>query len=62
MTDQQAEQEAVKIFGKDSFAEFDDEGPSGRRFYVGACPTEAGLYTGFMGYSWEEALELARKG
>lgn len=52
--------ETKKLFGEDSFTEYDDEGPEGRRFYVGQCPKEPGTYPGFMGYSWEEALELAR--
>lgn len=60
MNEKEATIETEKIFGEDSFTEFDDEGPSGRRFYVGACPTEPGAYQGFMGYSWEEALSFAK--
>lgn len=61
MTIEEATAETKKLFGEDSFTEFDDDGPEGRRYYVGGCPTEPGTYPGFMGYSWEEALDLARK-
>lgn len=62
MTKGEARTETIKLFGEDSFTEFDDEGPEGRRYYVGKCPTEPGVYCGYMGYSWEEALSLAAKG
>lgn len=61
MTEEEAKVETVKLFGSDSFAEHDDEG-EGRRYYVGACPTEPGAYQGFMGFSWEQALQLAAEG
>lgn len=60
MSEEEARAETVRLLGKDSFAEFDDEGPEGRRFYVGRLPTVPGPYQGFMGYSWEEALSHAR--
>lgn len=59
MSEEEATIETKRLFGEDSFTEFDDDGP-GRRFYVGACPTEPGAYQGFMGYSWEEALSFAK--
>jgi hypothetical protein len=61
MTYEQARVETKALFGEDSFTEFDDEGAEGTRYYVGECPLVAGVYTGFMGYSWEEALDLAKK-
>lgn len=60
MTEEEARAKTIELFGYDSFTEFDDEGPEGRRFYVGQCPKEPGTYPGFMGYSWEEALDLAK--
>ena len=59
---EEAEAETIKLFGEDSFTEFDAGGAlvPQRRYYVGKCPIEPGAYTGFMGYSWEEALELAK--
>jgi len=59
MTEEEARAATIELFGNDSFTEYDDEG-EGRRYYVGACPTEPGCYTGYMGFSWEEALDQAR--
>lgn len=59
MNEEEARTETIKLFGEDSFTEFDDNGP-GRRYYVGACPTSPGPYQGFMGYRWEEALMYAK--
>lgn len=59
MTEEKARAVTVELFGEGSFTEFDDAGGIDR-YYVGALPTESGPYTGFMGFSWEEALELAR--
>lgn len=58
MTEAEATIETVKLFGEDSFTEFDDAGGM-ERYYVGRLPTDPGPYTGFMGFSWEEALEFA---
>lgn len=58
MTEEEARVETIKLFGPDSFTEFDDDGEC-RRFYVGACPTEPGVYQGFMGFSWAQALLFA---
>ena len=60
MTQEEATAETKKLFGEDSFTEHDDQVP-GRRYYVGRCPIEAGVYRGFMGYSWEGALRCARE-
>lgn len=61
MTNKEAEQETIKLFGEDSFTE-SDIAPDGEhsRYYVGACPSISGIYKGYMGFSWEEALEFAR--
>lgn len=59
MTNKEAEIQTEAIFGKDSFAECDDQ-EQNRRYYVGRCPKMAGAYVGFMGYSWEEALRYAK--
>ena len=55
MIEKEAIEKAKRIFGVDSFAEFDDQG----RYYVGKCPEYPGAYIGYMGYSWEEAFKLA---
>lgn len=60
MTQEEAEAEAVKLFGDDCFAEVDREAGL-TRYYVGACPKTPGPYQAFMGFSWEEALGLARQ-
>lgn len=57
---EEAELETIKLFGEDSFTESDDHG-SQVRYYVGACPKTPGSYKGFMGFSWEEALNLAKE-
>ena len=59
MSQTDALKETKKMFGEDSFAEFDDD--KKRRFYVGACPKLPGAYLGFMGFSWQEALDYAKK-
>jgi len=59
MSDEQAVIETKKLFGEDSFAEFDDQDQP-RRYYVGACPKSPGVYQGFMGFSWQEALDYAK--
>lgn len=63
MTFETARAETIALFGEDSFTETDEDLPDGkrRRYYVGACPTEAGPYQGFMAYSWEEVVTLAKK-
>jgi len=61
VTHKQATLETKKLFGEDSFTEYDD-GERSRRYYVGRCPTSPGVYQGFMGYSWEEVLDYARGG
>ncbi len=61
MTPEEAEVETIKLFGEDSFTESDDSFER-VRYYVGACPTQPGIYQGFMGFSWEEALSHARLG
>ena len=58
MTEKQARIETIKLFGEDSFTEV-DRNENLTRYYVGRCPTEPGPYTGFMAFSWEEALEQA---
>jgi len=60
MTPEEAEVETIKLFGEDSFTESDDHGKR-VRYYVGACPKIPGPYQGFMGFSWEEALDMARE-
>lgn len=59
MTEEEATIATKDLFGEDSFTEADDTGGV-MRYYVGALPTIAGPYQGFMGYSWEEALSFAR--
>ena len=59
MTEEKAVAETKKIFGEDSFTEFDNHGGIDC-YYVGALPTSPGPYRGFMGFSWEEALAFAR--
>ena len=63
MTYEEAVIETENLFGEDSFAECDDqENDNGtKRYYVGACPKWAGVYQGFMGFSWEEALRYAKR-
>lgn len=63
MTYKKAVLETKKLFGEDSFTERDEVNHKHRfrRYYVGKCPKSPGAYQGFMGYSWEEALALARK-
>jgi hypothetical protein len=56
MTIAEAVEETIKLFGEDSFSE-----QEGERFYVGKLPTVPGPYRGFMGFSWEEALDFARQ-
>lgn len=56
MDEQEARVATVIIFGEDSFTETDGDG----RYYVGKLPTSQGAYQGFMGFSWDEALEFAR--
>jgi hypothetical protein len=58
MTEEEARAETIKLFGEDSFTEFDDYGGIDR-YYVGALPKLPGPYKGFMGFSWEEALGYA---
>lgn len=60
MTQEEAFIETEKMFGKDSVAEV-DRGQAVTRYYVGECPKTPGPYTGFMGFSWEQALEFARE-
>lgn len=61
MTFEEATAETKKLFGEDSFTEQDDHaGAHGMRYYVGKTPTSPGAYEGFMGFSWEEALEFAK--
>lgn len=59
MTEEEAVKVTKELFGEDSFTEFDDYGGTDR-YYVGRLPTSPGSYTGFMGFSWEEALAFAR--
>lgn len=60
MTDKEAVIETKRIFGEDSFTEHDGQ-VQGRRYYVGACPVAPGMYRGYMGYSWEAALNYAKE-
>lgn len=64
MTEEEARTKTIDLFGEDSFTET-DEGYGGSfgqtRYYVGACPTDPGTYKGFMGFSWEESLEIAAR-
>lgn len=59
MTEIEAVIETKRLFGEDSFTEFDDHGGIDR-YYVGALPKVPGAYMGFMGFSWEEALRFAK--
>lgn len=60
MTEDEARAQTIEIFGEESFTGYDDSG--GRdRYYVGVLPKTPGEYMGFMGFSWEESLEFARK-
>lgn len=58
MTENEARSKTIELFGEDSFTEEDDFGGI-TRFYVGALPREAGAYIGYMGFSWEQVLDLA---
>jgi len=58
MTFEQAEIEVIRLFGEDNFMEHDEEEG---KYYIGEMPREAGAYTGYMGYSWEEAILFATK-
>lgn len=58
MNEDEARIETIKLFGEDSFTEEDDAGGM-VRYYIGALPKKPGTYTGFMGFSWEEALKFA---
>lgn len=60
MNEEEATAKTKELFGEDSFTELDDSGGMDR-YYVGALPKTPGAYTGFMGFSWEEALDFARK-
>lgn len=60
MTDEDARAETIKIFGEDSFTEDDEYGGS-ICYFVGPLPSQPGPYTGFMGFTWEEALRLAKE-
>jgi len=51
--------ETKSLFGEDSFTESDYQ-TENRRYYVGACPKSPGVYQGFMGFSWREALDYAK--
>lgn len=62
MTEEEARMKTIDILGEDSFTERDTDPVSFCfRYYVGACPTRTGIYRGAMGFSWEEALEIAAK-
>lgn len=60
MTEEEARAKTIKLFGEDSFTEFDGAGGM-NRYYVGALPKTPGSYQGFMGFSWEEVLGIARE-
>ncbi len=60
MDEFEARAKTIELFGVDSFTEFDDEGGLDR-YYVGALPSRPGVYSGAMGFSWEEALEVAAR-
>jgi hypothetical protein len=55
-----AVKETKKLFGEDSFTESDETADGRERCYIGRCPTTPGKYEGYMAFSWEEVLELAR--
>ena len=60
MTEEEAVAATQELFGSDSFTECcDEEEP--KRYYVGALPKASGPYIGYMGFSWEEALDFARR-
>lgn len=59
MTEEEATVETKALFGEDSFTEFDDAGGIDR-YYVGALPSSPGPYIGFMGFSWEQVVKLAK--
>lgn len=58
MTEAEARKQTIKLFGEDSFTE-QDFSSGMTRFYVGQWPRKPGKYTGFMGFSWDEALRHA---
>lgn len=60
MTEDEARAQTVEMFGEDSFTEYDDFGGMDR-YYIGALPKLPGRYEGFMGFSWEEALDFAKE-
>jgi hypothetical protein len=60
MREHEARTETIKLYGEDSFTERDFTGGL-TRYYVGQLPKTPGPYTGFMGFSWEEALYHARR-
>ena len=67
MTHEEAVKRAEEIMGANCFVECTDanidvsvEGDP-QTFYVGKMPVKAGLYIGFMGYTWEEALKAAEE-
>jgi hypothetical protein len=60
MKESEARKQTIKLFGEDSFTERDFTGGM-TRYYVGPLPKTPGPYTGFMGFSWEEALDHARR-
>lgn len=59
MTLEKAILKTKELFGEDSFTEYDDQEDK-IRYYVGACPKSPGVYQGFMGFSWQEALDHAK--
>ena len=60
MTEGEARKATIDLFGEDSFTECErDEKLT--RYYVGPLPTVPGPYMGYMGFSWKQALELARE-
>lgn len=59
MTEEEATVETKRLFGEDSFTEYDDAGGIDR-YYIGALPISPGAYIGFMGFSWAQAVELAK--
>lgn len=60
MTEEEATTKTKELFGDDSFTEFDNDDTGVTRYYVGACPKNPGKYSGYMGYSWEQALAIAK--
>lgn len=61
MTQREAEAETKMIFGESSFTECEVDGEV-FKYYVGAIPKDPGRYEGYMGFSWDQALEFARNG